>query len=78
MSFTWRYVLTTRNEFETESDTTDAQKPIRARRASHTIKGCFGGSAMCSERKLYYKSQCFFHLRVLACREESLTVPNQG
>lgn len=54
VSLTCRYVLITRSEFETESDTIDAQKPMKARRASQTIRGCFGGSAMFSVRKLYY------------------------
>lgn len=53
VSFTWRYVLITLSEFETVSDTTEAQNPMRARRASQTTSGCFGGSAMASERKLY-------------------------
>lgn len=57
VSFTWRYVLTTLREFETESDITDAQNPMKARRASHTMRGCFGGSARTSERKLYYQNQ---------------------
>jgi len=30
VSFTWRYVLTTRRELETVSDITDAQNPIKA------------------------------------------------
>jgi hypothetical protein len=38
------------SEFETESETTDATKPMKARRASHTINGCFGGSSMTAER----------------------------
>lgn len=53
VSLTCRYVLTTRSELETESDTMDAQKPMKARRASHTMRGCFGGSSSFSERKLY-------------------------
>lgn len=44
----------TLSELETESDTTEAQKPMRARRASQTMSGCLGGSARASVRKLYY------------------------
>lgn len=44
----------TLKELETLSDMTEAQKPMNARRASHTIRGCFGGSSMFSDRKLYY------------------------
>lgn len=54
VSLTWRYVLTTLRELDTESDTMEAQKPMKARRASQTIRGCFGGSARAPERKLYY------------------------
>lgn len=45
----------TLSEFETESDTIEAQKPMKARRASQTMSGCLGGSSMASVRKLYYK-----------------------
>lgn len=44
----------TLRELETLSDMMEAQKPMKARRASHTIRGCLGGSSMFSDRKLYY------------------------
>lgn len=44
----------TLRELDTESEITEAQKPMKARRASHTIRGCLGGSSMFSDRKLYY------------------------
>ena len=53
VSLTWRYVFTTLRELEMESETRDAMNPMKARRSSHTNSGCFGGSAMASDRKLY-------------------------
>ena len=46
--------MTTLRELEIESEATDATNPMKARRSSHTIMGCFGGSGMFSDRKLYY------------------------
>ena len=46
---------TTLRELEMESDTMDAQNPMKASRASHTMRGCLGGSVRTSDRKLYYQ-----------------------
>lgn len=44
----------TLRELETESEMMEAMKPMNASRRSQIPRGCFGGSAMASERKLYY------------------------
>jgi hypothetical protein len=54
VSLTWRYVLTTRRELETESDATDAQKPMKASRESQTNRAPSDGSGIASLRPLYY------------------------
>jgi hypothetical protein len=60
-----------------ESEATDATNPMKARRSSHTIMGCFGGSGMLSDRKLYYHKVSI--LLVNLCGQEvELTVANQG
>ena len=53
VSLTCRYDFTTLKELEMESEITEAQKPMKAKRASHTIRGWRGGSVRTSERKLY-------------------------
>jgi len=50
VALTWRYVLTTRKELETVSETTDAQKPITAWRNS--IWSVEWGSGRLSLRRL--------------------------
>lgn len=55
VSFTWRYVFTTRNEFEIVSETTDAQKPMKAWRRSFVPR--FVGGGRTSSRKLYVPNQ---------------------
>ena len=45
VSCTWRYVLTTRSEFETESEMTDAQNPMNACRSSFSTMVCGWGRA---------------------------------
>lgn len=44
----------TLNELETVSETTDATKPMNARRRSHMATGCFAGSGIFAIKKLYY------------------------
>jgi hypothetical protein len=53
VSFTWRYVLTTRKELDTVSDITEATKPIKASRPSHSSRFAFDGSSKTSLKKLY-------------------------
>lgn len=77
MSLTWRYVFTTRRELDTESETIDATKPMKARRSNQTIMGCFAGSGMFSVRKLYYHVIRIFTHGVKDEKGE-LTVANQG
>lgn len=50
-SWTWRYVLTTRKEFETVSEIRVAQNPMNAcRHSSSPLESCFGSA---SWSKLY-------------------------
>ena len=51
VAFTWRYVFTTRREFDVVSETTEATKPMKAcrRSFSRSVVGC-GRLAL---RKLY-------------------------
>ena len=54
VSLTCRYVLTTLSELETESDTTEATKPIKARRSSQSASwSCLDGARMALSRVLY-------------------------
>jgi hypothetical protein len=66
----------TLKELETESETMEAMNPMNASRRSQTPKGCLGGSAIASERKLYYTTiqDSFFNQKY----ERRLTVANQG
>ena len=55
VSFTCRYVFTTRSELDTVSETTEAQKPMNACRASFSAVFVHGGKT--SSRKLYVPNQ---------------------
>lgn len=54
-SLTWRYVLTTLSEFDTESDTTDATNPMNAsRRSQRTSSSSLEGGGIAESSVLYY------------------------